>query len=48
LAFSKGEKLLEVAVELGIRHLGRVERVVGVGRVVEDAVELGGTGARRA
>ena len=44
----KGEKLLEVAVELGIRHLGRVKRVVGVGRVVEDAVELGGTGARRA
>ena len=42
----QGEQLLEQAVERGIGHLGIVERIVGVGGVREDAVELRVAGAR--
>ena len=36
----QGEQLLEEPVERGIGHLGVVERVVGVGGMGEDAIEL--------
>ena len=38
-----GDELLQQAVELGVRHLRRVEGVVLVGRMVEDAAQLEGT-----
>jgi len=34
-------QLAEVAIELRVAHLGGVERIVGEGRMGEDAVELG-------
>ena len=36
----KREELLQMTVKLGIRHLGRVERIVAICRMVEDAIEL--------
>ena len=39
----EGDELLQPAVELSVAHLGLVERVVGIGGVLQDAVELSST-----
>lgn len=39
----EGNELLQPAIEPSVTHLGLVERIVGIGGVLQDAVELSST-----